>query len=85
MITEINLKTGKRTTRDWTEEEKAAHEAAMPTVFDLWLAEMQESDSLLPRYAEDIIDALPQASREALAPETFRKYNDKKNKRAGKP
>lgn len=84
-IHSLDLKTGKRTTQEWTAEELAAHQANAPTVLELWEREMSESDGILPRYAEDIIDVLSPDQLAALPMETKAKYDEKKTKRANKP
>lgn len=59
---------------------KTANEADAPR--KLWEAEMRKTDSLLPRWAEDIIDKIGSAD---LPQETLDLYNAKKTKRSEKP
>lgn len=50
-----------------------------------WERSMAETDAKLPRYAEDIIDAMPKAQQDKLSAKTFEAYNEKKQRRAEKP
>jgi Zn-dependent M32 family carboxypeptidase len=50
-----------------------------------WEQAMAETDAKLPRYAEDIIDALDKPTRDKLAKKTLDAYAEKKAKRAEKP
>ena len=50
-----------------------------------WGEEMSATDRDLPRYIEDIIDALEAPVRARIATETIDKYKNKKALRAGKP
>ncbi len=75
---------------DLTPEEIAARQAEEAA----WLAErpvknweaaMSETDAKLPRYVEDIIDAMDKPTRDKIAKKTLDAYNEKKAKRAEKP
>lgn len=57
----------------------------LPTSLEAWEQEMRLSDAALPRWAEDIIDALDAPTRDRIATETLTKWQDKKTKRAAKP
>lgn len=50
-----------------------------------WEASMKESDNILPKYVEDIIDVLTQTQRNLMAKDTLDKYNNKKILRSKKP
>jgi hypothetical protein len=50
-----------------------------------WEQAMAETDAKLPRYAEDIIDALDKPTRDKLDKKTLDAYAEKKAKRAEKP
>ena len=50
-----------------------------------WERAMSETDAKLPRYAEDIIDAMPKAQQDKLSAKTLEAYNEKKQRRAEKP
>lgn len=50
-----------------------------------WEGKISASDALLPRWGEDIIDALDAPSRARIAAETLAKYNSKKEIRSRKP
>jgi hypothetical protein len=50
-----------------------------------WLAQMQQSDNLMTRIEEDIIDALDDATKQRLNQEVMGKYNAKKALRGSKP
>ena len=50
-----------------------------------WQAEIRATDALLPRWAEDIIDALDAPVRARIALDTLSKYNTKKDVRNRKP
>lgn len=66
---------------------RRAEEAAYEAVKDMmeWKREISETDSVIPRYVEDIIDALPKATRDKINQETLAKYNKKKEVRNRKP
>ena len=64
-------------------QEESAFFASRP--LDVWKASMARTDAGLPRYAEDIIDALDAPARARIAPETLDKYNAKKALRLEKP
>ena len=57
--------------------------AAKPTKD--WERAMAETDAKLPRYVEDILDALDKTTRDKVAKKTLDAYNEKKAKRAEKP
>ena len=57
--------------------------AAKPTKD--WERDMAETDAKLPRYVEDILDALDKPTRDKVAKKTLDAYNEKKAKRAEKP
>lgn len=57
--------------------------AAKPTKD--WERAMAETDAKLPRYVEDILDALDKPTRDKVAKKTLDAYNEKKAKRAEKP
>lgn len=65
------------------EAEEAAFLAAKPTKD--WERAMAETDAKLPRYVEDILDALDKPTRDKVAKKTLDAYNEKKAKRAEKP
>ena len=72
------------------ENEKAAYAAKLTA--DLaekpmkdWERAMAETDAKLPRYVEDILDALDKPTRDKVAKKTLDAYNEKKAKRAEKP
>jgi hypothetical protein len=72
------------------ETEKAAYAAKLAS--DLaakpmkdWERAMAETDAKLPRYAEDIIDAMDTPTRDKIAKKTIDAYNEKKLTRAEKP
>jgi len=50
-----------------------------------WEQAMAETDAKLPRYAEDIIDAMDKTTRDKIAKKTLDAYTEKKAKRAEKP
>lgn len=50
-----------------------------------WETKMAETDAKLPRYAEDIIDAMDKTTRDKIDKKTIESYNEKKAKRAEKP
>jgi len=50
-----------------------------------WERAMAETDAKLPRYVEDILDALDKPTRDKVAKKTLDAYNEKKAKRAEKP
>lgn len=50
-----------------------------------WEARMSETDSKLPRYAEDIIDTMTKTQQDKLSAKTLEAYNEKKARRAEKP
>ena len=52
---------------------------------DMHNREMRISDTEMPRYVEDIIDALEPLVRARIPKETLSNYNDKKILRANKP
>lgn len=66
---------------------RAAEEAAEVLAKPLrdWEVQMAGTDSTMPRYVEDIIDALDAPTRAALAAFTLDNYNAKKTLRATKP
>ena len=84
-VTEINMETGKKTVREYTQEELAAQAAYAPSALDIWKREMTTTDVLLPRYAEDIIDVLTPEQRSSLPAATLNNYNTKKSKRLERP
>ena len=49
-----------------------------------WKTRIAATDSGLPRYVEDIIDAMDTGTRARLAEETLAKYQEKKQLRAEK-
>jgi hypothetical protein len=63
--------------------EEAAFEAARP--MREWQAHIATTDAKLPRYAEDIIDAMSSTDRARIAKETLDAYNEKKQIRNEKP
>jgi len=72
------------------ESEKAAYAAKLAA--DLaerpvknWERAMAETDAKLPRYVEDIIDAMDKTTRDKISKKTLDAYNEKKAKRAEKP
>lgn len=72
------------------DSEKAAYAAKLAA--DLaakpmkdWERAMAETDVKMPRYTEDIIDALDNTTRNRIATKTIEAYNAKKTKRAEKP
>lgn len=50
-----------------------------------WERAMAETDAKLPRYVEDILDALDKPTRDKVAKKTLDAYIEKKAKRAEKP
>jgi len=50
-----------------------------------WQKQIAETDQTMPRYAEDIIDAMDAPSRARIVQVTLDKYNAKKALRASKP
>lgn len=50
-----------------------------------WERAMAETDAKLPRYVEDIIDAMDKTTRDKISKKTLDAYNEKKAKRAEKP
>lgn len=50
-----------------------------------WQERIRKTDKQIPRYVEDIIDALPANVRASIATETLDKYNEKKQIRSEKP
>lgn len=60
-----------------------AHAAEKP--MKDWERKMDETDIKLPRYAEDIIDAMPKAQQDKLSAKTLEAYNEKKTRRSEKP
>ena len=65
------------------EAEEADVEAKRP--MKEWTKRMAETDAGMPRYAEDIIDALSETVRTSIASDTLDKYNNKKQVRGTKP
>lgn len=63
--------------------ERARDAAERP--MKMWESQMAETDAKLPRYAEDIIDALDKSTRDKISKKTLDAYEDKKAKRAEKP
>ena len=63
----------------WTAE----YLVEFPEGFDEWKASMQETDSGIPRFAEDILDGMPDKS--GVAQITLDKLQAKKDLRATKP
>tara|TARA_R110000851_G_scaffold197505_1_gene348571 strand:+ start:742 stop:1011 length:270 start_codon:yes stop_codon:yes gene_type:complete len=89
MIREVNLKTGKETSREYSKQEQLRIDKAIadhtPSKMEKWLRLMEETDISMPRTLEDIIDALDDHVREAIAVKTLSSYNDKKTLRSQKP
>ena len=56
-----------------------------PTALELWEQQMDSSDNVLPRWAEDLYDALPLEIRDVINPVTKNKMIQKKAQRAMKP
>ena len=50
-----------------------------------WLSDMQTTDSTMPRYTEDIIDAMDTATRARVDSYTIAIYDNKKLVRARRP
>lgn len=50
-----------------------------------WERAMAETDAKLPRYVEDILDALDKPTRDKIAKKTMDAYDEKKKKRSEKP
>ena len=50
-----------------------------------WKRQMKDTDEGMPRYVEDLIDALNGPTKARLATETLDKYNEKKTLRDQKP
>ncbi|CAB4139843.1 hypothetical protein UFOVP353_54 [uncultured Caudovirales phage] len=50
-----------------------------------WKTNIAATDSKLPRYVEDILDALDNTTRSKIATETLDAYNTKKTLRGQKP
>jgi len=72
------------------ENEKAAYAAKLAAELAVkpmkdWEAAMAETDAKLPRYVEDIIDAMDKPTRDKISKKTLDAYNEKKAKRAEKP
>lgn len=72
------------------DSEKAAYAAKLAS--DLatkptkdWERAMAETDAKLPRYVEDILDALDKPTRDKIAKKTLDAYDEKKKKRSEKP
>ena len=63
--------------------EEAAWLAEKPTKD--WERDMVETDAKLPRYAEDIIDAMDKTMQDKISKKTLDAYKEKKVKRAEKP
>jgi len=57
----------------------------VPTDLEKWEQDIAATDHGMPRYIEDIIDALSVSVRDKIALETLDKYNAKKTLRAQKP
>ena len=56
-----------------------------PSALELWQRAMDSSDAKLPRWAEDLYDTLPQASKDGAAPAFTSKVAQKKLLRQSKP
>jgi len=72
------------------ENEKAAYAAKLAAELAVkpmkdWERAMAETDAKLPRYVEDIIDAMDKATRDKIDKKTMDAYNEKKQRRAEKP
>ena len=65
------------------EKSLSDHEAELPML--QWYGRMKETDNILPRYAEDIIDVLSKEQKAQLAPEIIAAYNLKKTLRNERP
>ena len=65
------------------ETEVAEYEKNKPYIE--WEKEIKETDNYLPRYVEDIIDALDTPIKMRISNITMEKYNIKKQIRARKP
>lgn len=63
--------------------EEAAYMAELP--MNIWRSKITALDNGMPRYVEDIIDALPESTRSKIASQTLDKYNAKKTLRAQRP
>lgn len=55
------------------------------TPLEHWEFIMEKTDTKLPRYVEDIIDALDNKTKDKIDKKTIDAYNEKKAKRAEKP
>ena len=64
-------------------DEWNANEAAAP--LEDWQRQMAQSDAVLPRWAEDIIDALEPAAAARLSAETKARAANKKTLRGQRP
>ena len=62
---------------------KAEYLVEFPEGYDEWKESMVESDRQLPRYAEDILDAMPDKS--GVAQITLDRLQAKKDKRGERP
>lgn len=76
----VELTTAEQTQRG---AEEAAYLAEKP--MNDWRAQMQATDANIPRWAEDIMDALEAPTRARIALSTMDKYNNKKALRLMKP
>ena len=56
-----------------------------PSALDIWQSTMDSSDTVLPRWAEDIYDTLPQLNKDGAAAALSSKVAQKKLLRQSKP
>lgn len=82
-ITEINVQTGEKTVREYTQEELGERATLAPTDLELWGNDMMLSDKIMPRWAEELVDYI--ANGVPLSQNTIDKMNEKKILRKSKP
>ena len=69
----------------WIDAGNTPEPYAGPSTLDIWQTTMDTSDAVLPRWAEDIYDTLPQSSKDGAAPALASKVAQKKLLRQSKP
>ena len=71
--------------QDWLDNGNTPDPFVGPSALELWQRTMDSSDAKLPRWAEDLYDALPQASKDGSSPALQSKVAQKKLLRQSKP
>ena len=71
--------------QEWIDAGNTPSPFVGPSALEVWQQEMAESDTLIPRWAEDLYDALPLEVRDAVDPVTKNAIADKKAQRQLRP